>query len=124
LTLPGRIPKIGTKIEQRILKKLLRCKMMVGDLITEDGKAIYYRASGGRYYKIITNYSTDSTKEKLLILEKKLADCVGAMLSSNLFFWFYQVYSNNHDLKSSEIESFPIPAAQLTPELIAEIKRL
>jgi hypothetical protein len=124
LTMPGRIPKIGTKIEQRILKKLLRCKTTVGDLITEDGKAIYYRVSGGRYYKIITSYSTDSTKEKPLIFDKKLADCVGAMLSSNLFFWFYQVYSNNHDLKSFEIEAFPIPAARLTPELIVKIKRL
>ncbi|MBI5206708.1 MAG: Eco57I restriction-modification methylase domain-containing protein [Candidatus Firestonebacteria bacterium] len=31
---------------------------------------IFYRTTGGRYFKIITNYSTGSTKEKPIYFEK------------------------------------------------------
>ena len=30
-------------------------------------------------------------------------------MSSNLYFWFYQVYSDNLNLKKTELESFPMP---------------
>lgn len=40
---------------------------------------------------------------------RKYASVVGAILSSNLSFWFYQIYSNNLDWKIYEISSFHIP---------------
>lgn len=120
----GRYPKISLEIEKRILKKILNQKTKIGVCIKSNGKPIYYRTTGGRYYKVVTNYSTGSTKEKPIYFDKKIADSIGAILSSNLYFWFYQIYSNNLDLKSYEIESFGIPIEKLTDEIIEQLEKI
>lgn len=104
----GRIPKIGTKIEKSILSKI-NIHNKLSSFYCSNGSPIYYRTTGGRYYKVVTNYSTGSTKENPLIFDTKIANIIGCVLSSNLSFWFYQIYSNNLDWKSYEIESFTLP---------------
>ena len=123
--LPGRLPKIGLEIEKSILKKLFLCdNFPINNLLRKKGKPVYYRTSGGRYFNVITNYSTGSTKEKAIIFENSLRNSIGAILSSNLFYWYQQVYSNTLDLKSYEITSFPIPVKRLTIEKINFIEVL
>ena len=117
----GRIPKIGTEIEKNILTKMFR-KVPIKTLYDTQGEPIYYRTTGGRYFKIVTNYPTGSTKEKPLYFKKKLANAVGCILSSSLAFWFYQIYSNNLDWKTYEIENFTIP--QLSTENIDHLNNL
>jgi len=125
--LRGRYPKISYQIEKDILQKIFnKNNTPIADLIRPQGKPIYYRSSGGRYFKVITNYPTGSTSEKILYFDKDVADVIGAILSSNLFFWFYQIYSDNHSLKLYEILSFPIPYKKLleNSELIEKIKEI
>ncbi|MCK5718082.1 MAG: hypothetical protein KAH77_11380 [Thiomargarita sp.] len=122
-TLMGRYPKISDNIEKSILKKIFTHKQTIKDMLGGD-EAIYYRTTGGRYFKIITNYSTGSTKEKALLFDKKYVNIIGAILSSSLYFWFYQIYSNNLDLKSYEIESFTIPIEQLQDSMIQKLAYL
>jgi hypothetical protein len=74
-----------------------------------------------RYYKIITPYSTGSTKETSLIFQEKFSKSIGAVLSSSLYFWFYQIYSNNLDLKFYEISSFRFPCEKFTEKAISTI---
>mgnify|MGYP002761874307 FL=1 len=57
-----------------------------------------------------------------MYFDKKYADAIGCILSSNLSFWFYQIYSDNLNWKSYEIENTPIP--QLTDEAIAQLNQL
>lgn len=122
--LRGRYPKISLEIEKNILKKILNQKVKIGDCIKPKGKAIYYRTTGGRYFKVITNYSTGSTKEKPIFFEKKLSDSIGAILSSNLYFWFYQIFSNNLDLKTYEIASFGLPTEKLNDDIIEQLNQI
>jgi len=107
--LTGRYPKIGLPMEKRILKKVLSQPIKVRDIVQDSGSPVYYRTTGGRYFKVITNYSTESTQEKRIFFDKKIADAIGAILSSSLFFWFYQVFSDNLHIKQYEIESFGVP---------------
>lgn len=108
--LTGRIPKIGTEIEKSILKKLFKQSKNIGDLIKRSGSPIIYRFAGGRYFKVITNYSNGSSAEKTIYFESNsLSNSIGCILSSNLSFWFYQIYSDNLNWKGYEIASFPIP---------------
>jgi hypothetical protein len=114
--LNGRYPKISFEIEKAILRKIFTNDTKIRDLYPKDnskintGAKIFYRTTGGRYYKVITNYSTGSTKEKPIFFEsKEIANLIGSLLSSNLYFWFYQIFSNNLDLKSYEIEEFRVP---------------
>ncbi|TAF81034.1 MAG: hypothetical protein EAZ51_04925 [Sphingobacteriales bacterium] len=105
----GRYPKISLDIERKILKKIFSTDTKIGDLLKLNGKPIYYRFAGGRYYKVITNYSTGSSAERAIIFENSIANSIAAILSSNLYFWFYQIFSDNLNLKSYEIETFGIP---------------
>ena len=106
--LVGRIPKISFDIEKSILGKLSRLPKL-STYEDPDGSPIYYRTTGGRYFKVVTNYPTGSNKEKAIYFEKAWADVIGCILSSNLSFWFYQIYSNNLDWKTYEILSFVMP---------------
>jgi hypothetical protein len=120
----GRLPKVGSEIETGILRKLFSLKSRLADLSDENGLPIYYRTSGGRYYNIITNFETGSTKENSVYIRSKYRDTVGAILSSNLYYWFYHIYSNNLDLKSYELEIFPIPVENFSPTQIGIIDEL
>lgn len=119
--LKGRYPKISEKIEKQILRKILNQNSTIGDNIEKFGKPIYYRTTGGRYFKVITNYPTGSTKEKAIYFREEIANAMGAVLSSNLYFWFYQIYSNNLDLKSYEIESFGLPLSNFDNENLSKL---
>jgi len=122
LKLVGRYPKISFEIEKSILKKIFAQEKNIGSLVKEKGNPIFYRTTGGRYFKVITNYSTGSTKEKPIYFDEKTANSVGAILSSNLYFWFYQIFSNNLDLKTYEIVSFGFP--DLDDKSINDLEKL
>lgn len=64
-TLYGRIPKIGSEIEKTILNKLFNYTKL-GSLIKTSGSPIIYRFAGGRYFKVVTNYSTGSSAERTI----------------------------------------------------------
>jgi len=120
--LEGRYPKISHEIEKNILRKIFSIKTTIGGLKKKIGSDIFYRTTGGRYFKVITNYSTGSTKEKAITFEKEISNTIGAILSSNLYFWFYQIYSNNLDLKTYEIDSFTVPLDKIKAITITEIE--
>lgn len=121
LKMIGRIPKIGLDTEKVILDKIWALSPL-SSKVRENGNPIYYRTTGGRYFKIVTNYSTGSTKEKAILFEKELSNAIGCILSSNLSFWYYQIISNNLDWKSEELLSFTIP--ELTDENINDLSSL
>lgn len=106
----GRIPKISLPIEMKILEKIFDHRKL-SSYNNPNGQPIYHRTTGGRYFKIVTNYSTGSSKEPAnpMKFDSVYANAIGCILSSNLSFWFYQIYSNNLDWKSYEIENFTIP---------------
>ena len=121
-TLYGRLPKIGSIIEKTILSKLFK-QTKLGSFIKTSGSPIVYRFAGGRYFKVVTNYSTGSSAERTIYFSNsKIADAVGCILSSNLSFWFYQIFSDNLNWKTYEIENFTIP--QLSTENIVYLDEL
>ena len=121
-TLYGRIPKIGSEIEKTILNKLFNYTKL-GSLIKTSGSPIIYRFAGGRYFKVVTNYSTGSSAERTIYFaNSKIADAVGCILSSSLSFWFYQIFSDNSNWKTYEIENFTVP--QLSAEDIDYLDKL
>ena len=120
-TITGRIPKIGSEMEKDILTKIFK-NTPIKTFYDDKGEPIYYRTTGGRYFKVVTNYPTGSTKEKPLYFQKRLTNAIGCILSSSLAFWFYQIYSNNLDWKTYEIENFTTP--QLSTKDIEYLDKL
>ncbi|RLC20304.1 MAG: hypothetical protein DRI57_05150 [Deltaproteobacteria bacterium] len=120
----GRLPKVGLPIEINILNKLSDIPTTLIHCMDEKGLPVYYRTSGGRYYNIITNFSTGSTKESNILVRKEYQNLVGAILSSSLYYWFYHIYSNNLDLKAYELTVFPIPMETFPEKHIEIIDKL
>lgn len=106
----GRIPKISLPIETSILRKMMMNGRKIKDFIVQSGYPIIYRFAGGRYFKVVTNYTTGSSSERTIYFsDESTANSVGCILSSSLSFWFYQIYSDNLNWKSFEIENFRLP---------------
>lgn len=107
----GRFPKIGSEIELDILDKLKNHKQLKDFVSTKSNEnVVYYRTSGGRYYHVISTHPTGSSKEKPIYIKSEIdSRIIGAILSSNLYFWLSQAYSNNLDLNVSEVLMCPIP---------------
>ena len=124
LKLKGRYPKISDDIEVTILNKLNSIPTKIRDLQSYEGAPIYYRFAGGRYFKVITNYTTNSSAERKIMLKEKYSNLVGAVLSTSLFFWYYQVFSDNLNLKNFEVESFPVPIDMFSDNEIENINNL
>ena len=110
----GRIPKVGSEIELQILRKIFSINTKLKDLFKkEKSKAIYYRAAGGRYYNIVTDKPTGSTQEKALLIKRPYSNIIASILSSNLYYSFLHIYSDNLHIKSYELEIFPVPIHKL-----------
>ena len=117
----GRIPKISHSMESSILSKI-RKQPLLGTKIRKTGTPIFYRFAGGRYFKVVTNYSTGSSAERAIYFDNDLANAIGAFLSSNLSFWFYQIYSDNLNWKNYELENFPI--SDLSSDHLQRLKEM
>ena len=121
--LPVRLPKVGSNNEMKVLNKISKLSHRVKDFITNDGKLLYYRAAGGRYFNVVTDYSTFTSAEKQLNLRYHRQ--IGLCLSSTLFWFYQQVYTDGLNLKQSEIKNFPLPNFDKMPkETLSELNKL
>lgn len=83
----GRIPKIGSEMEKDILTKIFK-NTPIKTLYDDKGEPIYYRTTGGRYFKVVTNYPTSSTKEKPLYFQNEYRMLLVAFLAVLWHFGF------------------------------------
>ncbi|MBR2494332.1 Eco57I restriction-modification methylase domain-containing protein, partial [Helicobacter sp.] len=122
----GRLPKISYQIEVDILRKMYSPDSTIASVISEakSAKAIYYRSSGGLYYKLITSFATHSSKEVALFIKPKYSKAVGAFMSSTLFYWWWLINSNWLDNRGYEILDFPLPLANLSDETLHKLESI
>jgi len=122
------IPKISIPIEYSIIKKLLNIKSVIGELIGDTNYRIYYRTTGGLYWKVFTDFAptfrvngktSHSTRETWFTLrDHAFIKPVIALLSSNTFWWWYTITSNCRDLNPYDIQNFPIPSISVNDKRI------
>ena len=103
----GRYAKAGSKTEILVLDKLFKTNKRFSDYENTNGKPIFYRAAGGRYFNIVTDYTTNTSAEKNIKVE--YTKQIGLCLSSTIFWFYQQVFTDGLNLKQTEIKSFPLP---------------
>lgn len=147
------VPKIGTKIEKRILTKLSRKAKgkTVRDSKKDDGVKIWYHNAPQYWIHAHTeacvprieyydSYKDDNkTGEKIpcnlkqtkisshyksLAFEPRISLVVNGLLNSSLFYWWFVVWSDGRDLLARHIESFPINLRDFPENLKKRIKPL
>jgi len=116
-------PKLGDALEQSILFKLLNVKTQMSDFMGRSSYLIYYRTTGGLYWKVFTDFAPEfkcngkrghsSRETTMSVAQSKHVKSSIALLSSNLFWWWYTVTSNLRDLNPSDIQGFPVPESVL-----------
>jgi hypothetical protein len=87
---------------------------------------LYYRTSGGRYFKLVTNfppYFNDSigrktsSKQGHIAMPDSFTLGIGViLLNSSLFYWYWRILSNCRDLTSREINSIKFDINAITKE--------
>ena len=108
--LSGRYPKACNETEVKILEKMFGTGKKLEDYKDEKGKPFYYRSAGGRYFNVMTDYSTtNSTAEKSILVKDGFTSFIAASFSTTLFWFYQQVYTDGLNLKSYEIDNFPLP---------------
>ncbi len=125
------VPKLGDPLERIILSKLLATKTLLSSSIGKSKNLIYYRTTGGLYWKVFTNFApafkcngkTGHSSRETTFTLNKIANVKStiALLSSNLFWWWYTVTSNLRDLNPSDIQGFPVSDTLLTDQKLSAL---
>ncbi len=122
----GIIPKISTQTEVNVLKKIQKVNSRIGNYtVNRQTKYIlYYRNSGGRYWKIITDFQPEfflngrksiSSRESYLYFDTAEALLVSvASLNSSLYFWYYVMHSDARTNNPSDLKMFPLDIQSLS----------
>jgi len=84
----------------------------------KSNNRVYYRTTGGLYWKVFTDFAPafnidghtgHSSRETFFtVATKDNALAIIALLSSNLFWWWYTLSTNCRDLNPYDIQNFPI----------------
>ena len=124
-------PKLGMEIENALLEKCLKVKTVLKLFMAQSRHQVYHRTTGGLYWKVFTDFPPafsvngelgHSTREtSFSVVTAEILRPVIAVLSSDLFWWWYTVTTNCRDLNPYDIQNFPIPESALYDSQLVEL---
>lgn len=124
-------PKLGDPIEQLILRKLLSVNTTVANFCFDSDYLIYRKSTGGLYWKVFTDFAplfrvngkrgSSSRETSFAVTRASHVRPLIAVLSSDIYWWFYTISTNLRDLNANDIETFPLPEKTLDD---AELSKL
>lgn len=125
----GIVPKISTNEELSIIKNLRTVKKNIGYYTSRNktNHYLYYRNSGGRYWKIITDFQPKfflngkrgiSSRESYLYFNDiKTLKITVALLNSSTYYWYYIMHSDARTNNPSDLKEFPIDIENISDNL-------
>ncbi len=134
-------PKLGHYIENSILRKYALIDKTMANFVGRSNNLVYYRTDGGLYWKVFTNFapkffingvaSNSSRETNFALSEKMYVKPAIAVLSSDVYWWWYTITSNLRHLNPSDWRHFPVPdivmndpeMRRLGAEYIADLRR-
>lgn len=124
-------PKLGHNLEIAILKKCTSVPTTMADFTGRSQNAVYYRKTGGLYWKIFTDFApafyvngvagSSSRETRFTLTDAQHVKPAVAILSSGIFWWWYTIASNLRDLNPSDWRSFPVPESAMNDTRIREL---
>ena len=125
------IPKVGCSIEKNILDKISSNRQLLNYYLKSSKHVIYYTRKLRyfvQFFDFVTKI-TNSIGESLEPSELKsiyvdndiLKGSVISILNSNLFFWFFNAYSDVRNVNRRELEFFPCSLEKIVPELSTQL---
>jgi hypothetical protein len=125
------VPKLGNEIERSIMVKLFNQNETINSFILPSNNKIYYRTTGGLYWKVFTDFapaftlngkSGSSSRETWFsVSRREQVRPFIAVLSSDLFWWWYTISSNLRDLNPNDIHTYPVTENILIDKNISKL---
>jgi len=126
---PHVIPKIGFPIELSILSEVFSNEHSIAAYKNNHGmtgEKLFYRNTGGLYWRIFTDFQpffsqderqmTSSTESTIEFPDKVLLSMIIGILNSNLYWFFYVLFSSFHHVNAPDILEFPIDLEKIAPK--------
>ncbi len=121
------IPKISCAPEKSLLLRFRKIYKNIGSYTMRNSRNIlYYKNSGGRYWKFIANFkpvfylngelSTSSRETHLYFSDSALRDITVALLNSDFYFWYYVMHSDARTNNPSDLKEFPFDLDSLSAD--------
>lgn len=116
----GIVPKISTQEELSVIKNLRAVKKNIGHYTSKSKTKhyLFYRNSGGRYWKIITDFQpkfflnakrgVSSRESYLYFNDLNTLKIAVALLNSSTYYWYYVMHSDARTNNPSDLKEFPI----------------
>ena len=135
------VPKLGEQAEQSILRKYISIRKKMEEFTGQSNNLVYYRTDGGLYWKVFTDFApmfyingvpgSSSREVSFALASEKHLKAAIAILSSDMYWWWYTVTSNLRHLNPSDWKNFPVPESamddleiqKLGTEYIADLQR-
>jgi hypothetical protein len=124
------IPKIGNISELTILNKIQTHKILAHKIV-KNGSPIYYRTTGGLYWKVFTDFApyfklnskkgSSSRETNFCVASANEAKAIIACLSSDIYWYWYSITSNLRDLNPSDISNFHVPDVTVKSRIVQEL---
>ena len=122
------VPKFGHHCEISMLDKLALLHTTLSNFMGESENFVFYRTTGGLYWKVFTDFrpkfrangvARQSSREKHFALtEARHVKSAIAILSSDIFWWWYTITSTVRDLNPYSLNNFPVIESALNdPEI-------
>lgn len=103
-------PKIGNDLENTIIEKIRRHRVVRDYLAEQPGEnRMFYRSAGGLYWKVFVNFPwpyTSASNKQCMFAENYDRDVFVALFNSSLFWWYYTVTFDTFNLKDYMLFGF------------------
>ena len=120
-------PKLGAEVEIDLLEKCQGINNVLRLFTGNSQHKVYHRRTGGLYWKVFTDFppkfrgksGRSSTETSFSVQSAEILRPIVAVLSSNLFWWWYTITTNCRDLAPYDIQNFNVPKSALyDPQLL------
>ena len=117
------VPKLGNSVERPILRKVTFVNTNVSHFVSKTNNRIYYRTTGGLYWKVFTNFApafnangvsgSSSRETHFSTSRREHVEPLVGIISSSIFWWWYTILSNLRNFNPMDIQEFPVPREAL-----------
>ena len=124
-------PKLGHHLENSILEKCTSVPTTMADFTGRSQNGVFYRTTGGLYWKVFTDFAPEfyvdgvagssSRETRFTLTDVQHVKPAVAVLSSDVFWWWYTITSNLRDLNPSDWKNFPVPKSAMNDLRIQEL---
>ncbi|MEM3333217.1 MAG: hypothetical protein QW745_03295 [Thermoplasmata archaeon] len=105
-----RLPKIGDRVTLEILKKLIKNKNCLKNILSDKYKEkIWIRTSGNYWYNAWNKKPYNGTQIEIIKTDSVFKEFVICLVNSSTFYLWFRIYSDGRHMNTDIMEALPIP---------------